>query len=793
MFVYSSEVRAGIARGDELVALESTIISHGMPYPQNLEVAQRVESLVRREGVTPATIAILRGRVHIGLDFADLEYLAKTGQKVRKVSRRDVADVLAKAGDGATTVATTMMFAEMAGIRLFVTGGIGGVHRGDSWDISADLEEFGRSRVAVVCAGAKSILDLPKTLEVLETKGVPVVGFGCSSFPSFFTRETKPTLKLASRVDSFGEAAKLLEMQIGRVGGKRESSGRNRDTRSRSPGSTSSSTPTGTTLTTGGLVLCNPIPADKQCLEADDAIQTALKEADAKGVKGKDITPFLLARVNELTRGRSLEANIALVENNARVGGAIAAELWKTRQSKSIILGGQTSSSSRSSKSSTTRTTSSNYRSTTTSAATRTRITVIGGATVDYMCRPDKVGPLHTSLPGSVVTRCGGVGRNIAEAISRLGRTTTSATASTPSSQSSTAPCCTLLTAIGDDSAGNAIVADCAAKGIGLHCIRSKTERSARYVAVLDGKGELVSAIADMAVFEDIGKVLKQHQEGQAWSSTLSKKICIVDANVSEEAMSEIRAMANEELWFEPVSTVKALRFFALPACDLMTPNYDELAAILVYYARRRRGPQGASSSSSSSAQALEQKVPPKYSREAAVALLRAFATEIMMDSSKKYANMRVVLTCGADGCFVLGCGDQQNGAGKSSETASPLDKCIQNLWQHKYSLNEVPIMAMAGELNKKVSILHIVSRNPVTSVVNCTGAGDTLIGGLAWAYAYGGLGLIDSVLLGMQAAVWTLGSQAPVSEKLEELVQVESCEDGAYSSSGTNKVVSKL
>ena len=288
------EVARALQQHQPVVALESTIISHGMPYPRNLETAKAVEEAIRAEGAVPATIAVLDGRIRVGLSDEDLELLASE-KDVMKLSRRDLPVVLAQRRHGATTVAATMICARMAGISVFATGGIGGVHRGaeESFDISADLEELARTSVAVVCAGAKSILDLPKTLEVLETRGVPVIGYGTDELPAFYLRESG--LKLNCRADTPEEAAEILrtKWQLGLE---------------------------------GGVVVANPIPAE-HALPADEinkAIEAALAEAEKQGIKGKDATPFLLARMEELTKGRSLAANIELVLNNARVGARIA-------------------------------------------------------------------------------------------------------------------------------------------------------------------------------------------------------------------------------------------------------------------------------------------------------------------------------------------------------------------------------------------------------------------------------------------------------------------------------------
>ncbi len=287
------EVAAALKAGKAVVALESTVISHGLPYPANVETAKALEAAIRAEGAVPATIAVLDGRIRVGLDADDIERLAQPG--VRKVSRRDLPVALAQGADGATTVAATMIGAALAGIAVFATGGIGGVHRGveTTLDISADLEELAATDVAVVCAGAKAILDLPRTLEYLETKGVPVIGFGTDRFPAFYTASLP--LPVDGRCDTADEVARVLraKWQLG-LG--------------------------------GGVVIGVPIPEDAaldaEAVEA--AIAQAVGEAEAQAVRGKALTPFLLKRMEELTGGASLAANRALLLNNATVGARIA-------------------------------------------------------------------------------------------------------------------------------------------------------------------------------------------------------------------------------------------------------------------------------------------------------------------------------------------------------------------------------------------------------------------------------------------------------------------------------------
>ncbi|KAF5062877.1 pseudouridine-5'-phosphate glycosidase [Oscillibacter ruminantium] len=292
------EVKAALDAGKPVVALESTIISHGMPYPQNVETALNVEKLIRDNGAVPATIAVIKGRLKAGLSEAEIDYLGKTGHAVPKASRRDLPVLVAQGRDGACTVTTTMIIANLAGIKVFATGGIGGVHRGaeTTMDVSADLEELAHTPVMVICAGAKSILDLGLTLEYLETHGVPVIGYGTEELPAFYTR--KSGFKVDYELDTPAELAKAFhvkqEMGLG-----------------------------------GGMLVTNPIP-EEYSMDADainKAIDEAITDAKKQGIHGKETTPFLLAKIKDLTGGDSLNSNIQLVYNNARLAAKTAAEL----------------------------------------------------------------------------------------------------------------------------------------------------------------------------------------------------------------------------------------------------------------------------------------------------------------------------------------------------------------------------------------------------------------------------------------------------------------------------------
>ncbi len=296
-FSFTPEVAEALAAGAPVVALESTVITHGLPYPQNVETAVAMATAVRQNGAIPATIAILQGQIHVGLSLAQLEYLGTRPEaQVRKCSRRDLPLILAQREDGATTVAGTMIIAHLAGIQVFATGGIGGVHRGHPFDVSADLMELGRTPVTVVCSGAKSILDLPATLEVLETQGVLVVGYGTETLPAFFTRSSG--LPVNARLDTPSEVAAVIRA--------RQALGLQ-----------------------SGMLVTVPVPAawELSAEEVETAVAQATQEADTQGIQGAATTPWLLARLVELTNGRSLQANVSLLRHNGQVAAHIAAAL----------------------------------------------------------------------------------------------------------------------------------------------------------------------------------------------------------------------------------------------------------------------------------------------------------------------------------------------------------------------------------------------------------------------------------------------------------------------------------
>eukprot|EP00298_Acanthocystis_sp_HF-20_P008485 c17703_g1_i1.p1 GENE.c17703_g1_i1~~c17703_g1_i1.p1 ORF type:complete len:655 (+),score=275.52 c17703_g1_i1:25-1965(+) len=499
------EIEKAIKENRPVVALESTIISHGMPYPENFKTAIEVEDIIRKNGAIPATIAILDGIIRIGLDRESLERLAQLGPKnVRKVSRRDIPSVIALKQHGATTVSATMALAHMSGISIFVTGGIGGVHRGatQSMDVSADLTELGRTPVAVVCAGAKSILDIGLTLEYLETQGVPVVGYETKEFPAFFTRHSG--FETSDSVNNPKDCAKIVN-QMTELNLK------------------------------NGMLIAVPIPEKYEAQGAliEQATQQALKESEQQKVSGKDITPFLLKRINEITKGESLKANISLVKNNAETGAKIAVELSNIRVSSHNLL-------------------------------------VFGGAVLDCVGHEDKneknrISAIRSSHPGFIKWSLGGVARNIAEVVHRCGGKVS------------------LISGVGDDDSGRKILDH--SNNLGIHTnlvIKFTNSRTGIWLAIVDQNGELVTSIADMSIFE---LITPNHIEKISENIKMSPMV-FVDCNLSSETINKILTYSRSFGVPNVVNTVsveKSARICSnetLQLIDLLTPNTLELLEI---------------------------------------------------------------------------------------------------------------------------------------------------------------------------------------------------------------------
>ncbi|XP_023257206.1 pseudouridine-metabolizing bifunctional protein C1861.05-like isoform X3 [Seriola lalandi dorsalis] len=486
-----------------------------MPYPHNLSTAKEVEDIVRAEGATPATVGVIEGKVHVGLSSEELDHLARCKSSL-KVSRRDLPFVLSKGLSGGTTVSATMIAAHRAGIPVFVTGGIGGVHRDgeNSLDISADLTELGRTPIAVVSAGVKSILDIGRTLEFLETHGVCVVTYGKSKhFPAFFSPRSGFTSPY--QVSNPAEAAKLIA----------------------------------STLSLGhqsGVLLAVPIPEEHAAAgkQIEEAIQAAVTEASAKGITGRDVTPFILQRVNELTKGKSLQANIALIHNNARVGSQIACALSKEMNERK--LRSQTPHSGKH------------------SSQSESDIVVIGGINVDFIAKA-KAKTMHygQTNPGSVCQSFGGVGRNIADSLSRLGHRPL------------------FISAIGADSHSDAVLNYC--KHMNTSGVARLEEQStATYCVVITESGEMSLGMGDMDIHQQITEQYVSQFEEQISSATL---VCL-DGNIPVSTIDYVCRVAkkhNINVWYEPTDAQKARKPFlsdAWKSLSYSSPNLVELCTM---------------------------------------------------------------------------------------------------------------------------------------------------------------------------------------------------------------------
>ncbi|XP_072291752.1 uncharacterized protein [Eucyclogobius newberryi] len=512
LFRVHPSVSQALAGNRPVVALESTIITHGMPYPHNLSTAKEVEAIIRAEGVTPATVGIIEGKVHVGLSSEELDFLSQCKTSL-KVSRRDLPYVISQRLSGGTTVSATMIAAHRAGIPVFVTGGIGGVHQDgeNSLDISADLTELGRTPIAVVSAGVKSILDIGRTLEFLETQGVCVATYGSSKeFPAFFSPQSG--FNSPHQVCNPEEAAELIA----------------------------------STLSLGlqsGVVFAVPIPAEQAAAgqEIEEAIQAAVEEASDKGITGRAVTPFILQKVNELTKGKSLQANIALIHNNAKVGSQIACALSKRQNEKS--------------------------RSTTKRKENldkRSNIVVIGGINVDFIAK-GKTDVLLSGQtnPGSVCQSFGGVGRNIADALSRLGQNPL------------------FISATGADSHSEAVFSYC--KHMNTSGVVKLKERStATYCAVITASGELSLGLGDMDIHQEITEQYVSQFENQLSCSTL---VCL-DGNLPDTTINYVCSLAekhNINVWYEPTDSDKANKPFlseAWKSLSFASPNLAELCTM---------------------------------------------------------------------------------------------------------------------------------------------------------------------------------------------------------------------
>lgn len=519
-FIYSTEVKKALDEGSAIVALESTIISHGMPWPQNLEAAEQVESIVRANGATPATIAIVDGVVHIGLEHDELTKFAQSAGNIIKVSRRDIAATIARGINGATTVAATSLLAARAGIKVFVTGGIGGVHRGatTTMDISADLTELGRTPICVVSAGIKAFLDIPLTLEYLETQGVTVVGYQTDDIPGFYTPHTGVPAPL--RLDTPEECAGAIkageEMELN-----------------------------------SGMLVTVPIPEEKAAngKKINDAINEALAEAEEKGIHGKKITPFVLGSIVKHTGGESLKANIALVCNNAKVGAKIAVaytNLAKNKKENKEIEEKSIKNDNENHK-----------------------IVVFGGSIIDVITRAGSEIEAKTTTMGTVHVTIGGVGRNIVEALTRLGGVNP-----------------LFVTVVGKDSFGSLIVEKLKSLGISTRGVITIGEEEGGRTAVctdtMDFSGEATGGVCDVEVFGKLTSEMVNRFEEEVSKA----KMVIFDGNLSPETMATIVGLAKKHgvpTVFEPAAAELSKKVIAagiLRDVDYVSPNEEELEAM---------------------------------------------------------------------------------------------------------------------------------------------------------------------------------------------------------------------
>nr|XP_003706990.2 PREDICTED: pseudouridine-metabolizing bifunctional protein C1861.05 [Megachile rotundata]XP_012148993.1 PREDICTED: pseudouridine-metabolizing bifunctional protein C1861.05 [Megachile rotundata]XP_012148994.1 PREDICTED: pseudouridine-metabolizing bifunctional protein C1861.05 [Megachile rotundata] len=522
IFIYGNEVKVAKKNGFPIVALESTVITHGMPYPDNLNTAVKVENAVRTKGAVPATIAILNGQIHIGLNQEQLEILARSDPiRTIKCSCRDISSLVSQKLNGGTTVSATMLIANLSGIPIMATGGIGGVHRGveSSFDISADLVELGRTPVAVVCSGVKSILDIEKTLEYLETQGVPVIKIGeTNHFPAFYCTETFQKLKVPHRVSNSKEAADTLKAQ-------KELN-----------------------LQTG-LLFVVPIP-QKYALDPKEmelAICKALEKAKSNHVSGKDVTPFLLKEVNNITHGQSLQANMALIENNANIAAEIAVNLTRKH------LHGYTNTSAVKCQ----------------LVAERNPI-VIGGAVMDTTLQVKEAeikddGRTHA---GRSRESCGGVGRNVANALISLGLNSTR-----------------LISVVGNDQPGKAIIKSLGDGGQTVEQLSNMN--TARCTVIIDYQGECRFVIDEMEVLASISpNLIKKYQ-----SLVENASFIVLDGNIPLDTIRYVLDLATYSkipVWYEPTDIKKATKVFEAKSqwqnvLHFISPNRNELSVIGKY------------------------------------------------------------------------------------------------------------------------------------------------------------------------------------------------------------------
>ncbi|KAG9415523.1 hypothetical protein AC1031_008972 [Aphanomyces cochlioides] len=611
-------------------------------------MATEVEALVREHGACPATIAILDGEICVGLSDEQLHTLASAGSRATKCSTRDIPAVVAKKGIGATTVSSTMRIAHAAGIQVFVTGGIGGVHRfcEETMDISTDLMELSRTPVAVICAGVKSILDIPRTLEYLETQAVPVVGYKTKDFPAFFTQSSGSPAHL--ELNSAEECAKLIQ------------------------------TSQDLDLPNGFLIAVpNPNPVDADVI--DKAISQGLDECKSKHISGNAVTPYLLKRVNELTEGVSLTSNISLVKNNAVVGAQIA-----------LALKGNAPK------------------------ATKADVVVVGGVVLDVISKPTSQYVRGTSNIGHTQQTWGGVGRNVAECLHRLDIPTV------------------LVSNVGQDSSGQGLVIQLNQLGMdtsGIFVVENKA--TATYCAMLNPSGDLDVAIADMGIFDSM-----QWDHDDLIAKVQAARVLILDGNLSASKMSEVTAIKPRQFtWFEPTSIEKAIRPIegqCLHHLNVISPNRDELHAMCNLLRQ-------------SSAKSSKIKLPADISTRVPLPNVQELIDDIALAFHSMRADnlsktVHVLVTLGKNGLLI--------GTSESHDR------------------NMGPDAVCIGVFDQ-VSYVYLPGV-PMNSS-NCTGAGDSLVGGTVYGLLQN-KDIVTSAKLGMIAARKSIGSALPIHPQLSTL-----------------------
>ncbi|KAL3673792.1 hypothetical protein V7S43_001484 [Phytophthora oleae] len=672
-----------------VVALESTIISHGMPFPQNLHMAKHVEELVRSFGACPATICIVDGALKVGLAEQDLMQLAELGAGAKKCSTRDIAAAVTdKKVVGATTVSSTMRIAHAAGIKVFVTGGIGGVHRfcEETMDISTDLMELSRTPVAVVCAGVKSILDIPRTLEFLETHSVPVIGYKTDQFPAFFTQDSGEKAHL--RRDTPEDIARLiheseaLELPNGHI-----------------------------------IAVPNPKPVSSELI--NEAIDLGLKEVVERNIHGQAVTPYLLKRVNEITQGVSLQSNIDLVNNNATVGSQIACALFDFENGSMVDPTAKSSDTYSIPEKK--------------SPASGKRVLVVGGLVLDIISSPTSPLIRGTSNIGTIKQSSGGVGRNIAECLHRLRLDPL------------------LVSSVGNDASGSVLLEDLKKIGMNTSGINvSDNLSTAVYSAVLDATGDMDAAIADMSAFESIESLAISDK------SIDNAKLVIADGNLTPATIGDLfkrSARLGVDTWFEPTSVQKALRVVegdGVSSMKYMSPNADELHAISE--AIRQKLEEGGVSTENGSAHerfplTKESHIIPK---EEMTRLKDDLITALlaMADGDTKRPK-HVMVTLGKHGVLVASVNVSVRDL---QEVVEDCDFDVE-IWgmHHIHGGHSVTMVHLPG-----VTI----------PVKNCTGAGDSMVGGAVYGLLEGH-DIFQSCHMGMIAARKSLASEHAISPEL--------------------------